>query len=235
MPERVYRNVDLDLDDLADGVIDWFVQDGFEVQDFIEGATIFLQAKKENLVTKLSFNSQAVNVRLTPLARGFRVDVTTGEWLDKGVGAAAAVGLRLINPLIAIGAGAATGYGIYQQLKLPERVLDYVEWYVNQHGRLDEEYEGPRQRVSTRREVEIDEDIEAMRGARDRDQAAPAPAPAASGGFCASCGAALHAGARFCHACGTSVTASAPPPADRPAASEPPPPGGDLPRVPPED
>src|SRR5690606_32236581 len=121
MAERTYRNVDVDLDDLADAIVGWFEHDGFEVQDFQEGPSIYIQSRKQSLLTKVSFTGQALNVRLSPLARGFKIDITSGEWLEKGVGAgAAALALRFLNPFVAVGAGVATGYGIYQQLKLPE-------------------------------------------------------------------------------------------------------------------
>ena len=136
MAERTFRNTDVDLDDLADALVDWLTRDGFDVQDFLEGSTIFIQARKENLLTKLSFTGQALNVRLFPLSRGFRIDIGNGEWLDKGLGAGvAAVAVRFINPLVGLGAGAATGFGIYQQLKLPERLLDFVESWLDEHGR----------------------------------------------------------------------------------------------------
>ena len=227
MPERVSRNVDLDLDDLADAVIDWFVRDGFAVQDFVEGSTLFLQARKENLVTKLSFTGQALNVRLTPLARGFRVDVAAGEWLDKSVGAGvAALAVKFINPLLGVGAGVATGYGVYQQLKLPERVLAYIEWYVDEHGRSDDDAGERRPRRSSRRsEDDIDREIAGL-SSTSAPPTAPTPttptstsAPQRAGGFCPKCGARLYPDAVFCHECGARL---APPPADDADGPEPP-------------
>ncbi|MBI5833122.1 MAG: zinc ribbon domain-containing protein [Armatimonadetes bacterium] len=239
MPERVFRNVDLDLDDLADAVVDWFVRDGFSVQDFVEGSTVFLQARKENLVTKLSFTGQALNVRLTPLARGFRVDVAAGDWLDKGVGAGVAgLAIKFINPILGVGAGMATGYGIYQQLKLPERVLEYIEWYVDEHGRPEDDAEERRPRRSARRsDDDIDREIAGLSEAKP--PTAPAPtttaAPVRGGGFCPQCGATLYQGAVFCHECGTRLGAPAAAPTPPTPPTPPAPAGSEAPRPSPDD
>ncbi len=130
MSERTYRDVEIDLDDLADAVVDWFEHDGFEVQDFQEGPGIFIQARKQSLLNRLSATGQALNVRLSPLSSGFRVQVSAGEWLDKGIGAAAALALRALSLPLALGAGVATGFGIYQQLKLPEQLLEFIDLFV---------------------------------------------------------------------------------------------------------
>lgn len=179
MRERTYRNVDVDLDDLADAVVDWFERDGFEVQDFQEGPSIFIQARKTSLMSKLSFTSQALNVRLSPLSRGFRVEVGAGEWLDKGVGAAATgLALRFINPLVALGAGAATGYGIYQQLKLPELLLDHVESYIERHGvdlseRELEERQPRDPRGGRRRTDDVDDELADLRREAEAERRRP--------------------------------------------------------------
>lgn len=206
MPERTYRDLEVDLDDLADAVCDWFEHDGFEVQDFQEGPAIFIQARKQNLMSTLSATTQALNVRLQPLPDGFRVQIGAGEWFDKGVGAVATgLALRFLNPLIALGAGAATGYGIYQQLKLPEQLLDFIEMYVARHAAPRDEPARPVRR-SARRSVETEVEDELA------DLRATPPAPAA--GYCGQCGAELRGGDRFCHACGARIEPTEPPAAD---------------------
>jgi len=219
MAERTYRNVDIDLDDLADALVLWFERDGFEVQDFQEGPAILIQAKKQNLVTKLSFTSQALNVRFVPLARGLKVDITVGEWLDKGVGAVAAVALRVINPLVAVGAAAATGYGVYQQLRLPELTFEFLERYLDEHGvYLGERESEARRRRSQRRDVgDLENELEELRREPEMPHAGVAREQAAPGKFCPSCGTEVTRGSRFCHACGQALSA-APPPAEPPAA-----------------
>lgn len=181
MADRTWRDVEIDLDDLADAVVEWFERDGFEVQDFQEGPSIFIQARKQNLLTMVSGTGKALNVRISPLARGFKVEVGAGDWLDKATGASIAMAVRLISLPLAIGTGLATGYGIYQQLKLPEELLDFIDSYVDRHG------------VSTgggvkpRRRVEAEE-------APASDKAAVA--------FCPQCGAETSPGANFCQRCG---------------------------------
>ncbi len=206
MPERTYRDVEVDLDDLADAVIDWFEHDGFEVQDFQEGPAIFIQARKQSLLSTLSATTQALNVRLAPLTAGFKVQVGAGEWLDKGVGAlATGLALKFLNPFVALGAGVATGFGIYQQLKLPDLLLDFVEVYVDRHGAPLAEREAPARRPRRGREVEAE--LEELR----REPAASAdpasPTSPASGPFCRQCGKALRADDRFCAGCGAKVEA----------------------------
>jgi hypothetical protein len=212
MAERSFRNVEVDLDDLADAVVAWLERDGFEVQDFLEGPTVFIQARKENLVTKLSFTGQALNVRLTPLARGFKVDVGPGDWLDKGVGVGvAAVAVRFINPLVGLGAGVATGYGIYQQMRLPERVMDFVESFLDEHGLLGTEPEERKpRRAKERDEAAIDEELEELRrdvGELGATAAASKSTGATAGKFCPKCGQRAYTEAAFCHHCGQDLRA----------------------------
>jgi len=198
MAERTYRDVEVDLDDLADAVVDWFEHDGFEVQDFQEGPGIFIQARKQSLLTTLSATTQALNVRLSPLSSGFRVQVGAGEWLDKGIGAAAAVALRLINLPLALGAGVATGYGIYQQLKLPEQLLEYIDLFVDRHGLVrDEVGLEPRRSRRPRREDDIEDELAEL---KDEPRRTPSAKPAAA--HCSSCGAELRPGDKFCWSCG---------------------------------
>ncbi|MCC7491071.1 MAG: zinc ribbon domain-containing protein [Fimbriimonadaceae bacterium] len=198
MPERVYSDLDLDLDDLADAIVDWFEHDGFEVQDFQEGPAIFIQARKQNLMTTLSATSQALNVRLAPLSAGFKVQVGSGEWLDKGVGAIASVALKFLNPLLAVGTAAATGYGVYKQLKLPELLLDFIDMYVDRHA-------APRP----------DREVSERRPRREPAAAgAPTPAeppPGTGARFCPQCGAAVKPADRFCASCGARLEAAAEP------------------------
>lgn len=220
MSERYYRNVELDLDDLADALIEWFERDGFLVQDFQEGPTILVQARKETPLTKISFTSQALNVRLAPLTRGFKAEVLAGEWMDKGVGAAAAaVAVKFINPLLGLGAAASTGYGIYQQMILPEKAFEFIERFVDEHGVDLGEREGDSRRRRARgRDVSVDDELAELKREPEPTRVTEprAKAPAVPGSFCPNCGEATGAGARFCHACGQSLSAAAPSPTPAP-------------------
>jgi len=200
MSERTYRDVEIDLDDLADAVVDWFEHDGFEVQDFQEGPGIFIQARKQSLLNRLSATGQALNVRLSPLSSGFRVQVSAGEWLDKGIGAAAALALRALSLPLALGAGVATGFGIYQQLKLPEQLLEFIDLFVDRHG-LQREEAGLEPRRGGRRpprEDEVDAELAELKGEPPRRPAAQRPAA----GLCPACDAELRPGDKFCWSCG---------------------------------
>ncbi|MBI2302719.1 MAG: zinc ribbon domain-containing protein [Armatimonadetes bacterium] len=201
MPERTFRDVEIDLDDLADAVVDWFERDAFEVQDFQEGPSIFIQARKQSLLNTLSGTGKSLNVRLSPLSRGFKIEVGAGDWLDKGAGAAVAFGVRMLNPLLFFPAIAATGYGIYQQLKLPEELLDFVEVYVDEHGVGTVTNE--RQTRTRRRDVSIDEELEELKSGRP---ATAAPAEREAGKrYCPKCGAQASGDANFCHGCGADL------------------------------
>lgn len=240
MPERTYRDVDIDLDDLADAVVDWFERDKFEVQDFQEGPSIFVQARKQNVLTMVSGTGKALNVRLSPLSRGFKVEIAAGDWLDKGVGAGVALAARAIFLPLAIGAAAATGYGIYQQLRLPEELLDFIDSFVDRRGvDLDQPQRSARrssadpaeaeldqpqrsERRSTPAPADVEEELESMRRRRGERGGEPAepearPSSRATKRFCPQCGAEVSADARFCHACGQSLR---PPAADDDSTDE---------------
>jgi len=109
----------------------------------------------------------------------------------------------------------ATGYGIYQQLKLPERILEYVEWYVDEHGRVDEEAEERRPRRSARRGDEaIDQEIASL--SEQKPVPTTSTAPVRGGGFCPRCGTSQYQDAIFCHECGTRLAGPTPPAASTP-------------------
>ena len=220
MPERTYRDVDLDLDDLADAVVDWFERDSFEVQDFQEGPSIFIQARKQSVLTMVSGTGKALNVRLSPLSRGFKVEIAAGDWLDKGVGAGLAIAARAIFLPLAVGAAAATGYGIYQQLKLPEELLDFIDSFVDRRG-VDLDTPARGERRSPAAPADVEEELEAMRRRRTArtDDAPPEPRPATrtTRRYCPQCGAQVSADAKFCQACGQALR---PPAADDDSSQE---------------
>lgn len=202
MADRTYRDVDVDLDDLADAIIDWFEHDEFEVQDFQEGPAIFIQARKQSLLSRISATTQALNVRLSPLSSGFKIQVGAGEWMDKGVGAlATGLAVRLAAWPLALGAGVATGFGIYQQLKLPDLLLEFVDMYVERHGVFVDE-PAPDRRRGTRREparaVEVEEELDDLRQERGTGRGRPSL-------YCPECGKPVKPSDNFCPSCGARV------------------------------
>lgn len=209
MPERTFRNVEIDLDDLADAVVEWFEADSFEVQDFQEGPSIYIQARRQNLLSTVTGTGKALNVRLSPLSRGFKIEVGPGDWLDKGIGAGVAIATRFVFLPLAIGTGIATGWGIYKQLKLPDQLLDFVADYVAQNGvnlesRGIEERRTKREReAATRvRDDDVEQELADLRRRRGEKATASRPASVTSKRYCPECGAEVPSGSNFCGSCG---------------------------------
>ena len=105
---------------LIDNLTSWLNSAGYRTQRFMtEDNGILIQAVKYGLWRKFIGMSTAVNVVLHHAGSEITVETSVGSWLDKAL--VGTVSLFAICPL-----GITKACGVWQQLKLPERVNDVI-------------------------------------------------------------------------------------------------------------
>lgn len=126
MALRIYRTK-ITAAELSRAIALWFHRRDFETQCFNDGSTFLVQAKKGGTLAKVAGMSYALTVRLKQREGGVEVETGAGRWLDKA--AAGAVGWLAFFPL-----AVTAGIGLYNQGKLVEDLLNFLEVYVAEAG-----------------------------------------------------------------------------------------------------
>ena len=122
MAFRIY-NTGLKVGHLGRAVEAWFHRRGYETQLLEDGQSIVMQAKKGGTLAGMAGMSYALTVWLRPREGGVEVETGSGRWLDKA--AVGAVGWLAFFPL-----AVTAGIGVYNQSKLSEELLTFLELYV---------------------------------------------------------------------------------------------------------
>ena len=105
-----------EYESLIDNLISWLNSAGYRTQRLMtEDNGILIQAAKYGLWRKFIGMSTAVNVVLHHAGSEITVEIGAGSWLDKAL--VGSVSLFFLWPL-----GITTACGVWQQLKLAERV-----------------------------------------------------------------------------------------------------------------
>uniref|UniRef100_A0A7C2EI54 Uncharacterized protein n=1 Tax=Ammonifex degensii TaxID=42838 RepID=A0A7C2EI54_9THEO len=126
MAFRIYRTK-IAAGELGRAITLWFSRRGFETQSLAAGETFIVQAKKGGTLAKVAGMSYALTVRLKQREGGVEVETGAGQWLDKA--AAGAVGWLAFFPL-----AVTAGIGFYNQGKIMEDLLTFLEYYVAEAG-----------------------------------------------------------------------------------------------------
>ncbi|ACX52678.1 hypothetical protein Adeg_1583 [Ammonifex degensii KC4] len=126
MSLRIYRTM-LTPEHLGQAVELWFKRRGFETQRLRDETGVVVQARKGGTWAQVAGMSAAFTVHLRPREEGVEVSTQITRWLDKA--AAGAAGVLIFSPLML-----TAGWGIYQQNKLKEELLTFLEYYVAEVG-----------------------------------------------------------------------------------------------------
>ncbi|MGO0122002.1 hypothetical protein [Desulfothermobacter acidiphilus] len=126
MSIRMYRT-SLTPEHLGQAVEIWFQRRAFETQKLEDKSGVVVQARKGGTWAQVAGMSAAFTVYLRPLPEGVEVSTQVTRWLDKA--AAGAAGALIFAPLML-----TAGWGIYQQNKLKEELLTFLEYYVAEVG-----------------------------------------------------------------------------------------------------
>lgn len=106
---------------LIDNLVEWFDEEGFETQKFTtDDDGILVQAAKRGSWRNFVGMSSALNVAFYNEDGEVLVKMGSGKWIDKAV--IGTVSLFFFWPL-----SITTGIGVWQQLKLPDRINDIIE------------------------------------------------------------------------------------------------------------
>lgn len=117
----------VDLDDLVSRLQSWLQREGFTTQvlQTEDGGTL-IQVEKQGSWRKFLGMSTALNVVLRRQGDELAVEVGAGQWVDKA--AAGVVSLFILWPLAVTAA-----IGAWDQMKLPERIFDYIANCLHRH------------------------------------------------------------------------------------------------------
>lgn len=195
--QRVYSVKDLDLKHLAQSLTDWFQAQEYRCQTLTTPGGLTVQARARGLKAGV-----ALNVVMMQQDDNLQVKVGTGKWVWHA--ASGVVALIVFWPLLGLSA-----YQVYQQNKIMEDAILFVDQYVGTGGQVVMPGLLPPQAPAAKAAVQPTEQTrcpscqEPVRaGAKFCDSCG-----AKLEVECVSCGATLRPGAKFCGACGEAVKA----------------------------
>ncbi len=111
---------------LISDLINWLTGQNFNCQQLTteDGGTL-LQVSKKGGWRKIVGMSTALNVVFHQSVNNITVEIGAGRWLDKA--AVGAVGALLVFPPLAV----AAGFGAWLQIKLPNKIYQYISEKCN--------------------------------------------------------------------------------------------------------
>ena len=103
----------------------WLLGEGFECQKLqTEDDGTLLQIEKVGGWRKFVGRSAALNIVFHQVENTVNVEIGTGRWMDKA--ATGAVAFLFLWPLAVM-----PGIGAWQQLKMPERVFEFIAAFLH--------------------------------------------------------------------------------------------------------
>jgi len=124
METRIYQTRDLDLQSIAQALVQEYQAEGFETQQFGDSNQAIVQLKKESTLRSITGFDKALGISLQRSGDGTMVQVGAQDWVDQI--AVGAVGLVLYPLLITAAIGAV------QQRNVVNDVLDSIDRLVRQ-------------------------------------------------------------------------------------------------------
>lgn len=198
--QRIYSAPGVDLQALAQALLEWYQQQGFESQIVPSaGGGLTVQARKEDTLRKVSGTSAALSVNLIRQGDNLTVQAGAAKWADKAVvGVAAAI---IFWPLLILPA-----YGAYKQKDLIDDTFVFIDQYLGSAGMIAAPTGAPAgaaATTATNLAVHCPSCNQPLReGARFCDKCGSALITE-----CPKCKADLRPGAKFCDACGAPIEA----------------------------
>ncbi len=180
MERRTFYGPDINLEALAQALVDFFARDRYRTQMMpVHPAGFMVQAAKEDALRKISGTDTALTAVLNLEGEYVAVDLGGAKWADKGL--VAGVGALLFFPVLI-----TAGIGTYNQTHLQNDVWQFIEQYIHTHSKA-----GP-----------------GPQGVAQAKPPAPPPPAAGVAGVCAQCKQPLPPGSKFCNACGAAVSSA---------------------------
>ncbi|WP_103666463.1 zinc ribbon domain-containing protein [Pseudanabaena sp. BC1403] len=117
---RTYQIPEIDLNELADNLQDWYKSKNFTVQKLtVDGGGVLVQASQGGWRDVVGISS-SLNVVLRQNESTLLVEIGAGKWLDKA--AVGAVGVFFLWPLAVTNA-----WGVWKQSQLPKQTYDFIQ------------------------------------------------------------------------------------------------------------
>ena len=176
--QRVFSAPDLDLQHLADSLMQWLQLQGNDTQVVKTPGGLTVQARHTQSTAAKWGGGVALNVMMIQQGENLQVQVGTGKWTIQAVSGVAAV--ILFWPLLALPA-----YAAYKQKQLIDDTWQFIGQYLSSGGQT----------------------TMPAAAASPRPQFAGAPAPSTQVA-CPSCGKPVRANAKFCPECGAKLQVS---------------------------
>lgn len=102
----------------------WLSAEGFKCQRLqMEDGGIVIQIEKVGGRRKVVGMSTAVHIVFHQIENMVNVEIGNGRWLDKA-------GAGMLSAIILWPLAITAGIGVWQQMKLPERVFGYLAEYI---------------------------------------------------------------------------------------------------------
>ncbi len=102
----------------------WLSAEGFKCQRLqMEDGGIVIQIEKVGGWRKVVGMSTAVHIVFHQIENMVNVEIGNGRWLDKA-------GAGMLSAIILWPLAITAGIGVWQQMKLPERVFGYLAEYI---------------------------------------------------------------------------------------------------------
>ena len=124
METRIYQTRDLDLQSIAQALVQEYQAEGFEAQQFGDSNQVVVQLKKESTLRSITGFDKALGISLQRSGDATLVQVGAQDWVDQI--AVGAVGLVFYPLLITAAVGAV------QQRNVVHDVLDSIDRLVRQ-------------------------------------------------------------------------------------------------------
>ncbi len=124
METRIYQTRDLDLQSIAQALVQEYQAAGFEAQQFGDSNQVVVQLKKESILRSITGFDKALGISLQRSGDATLVQVGAQDWVDQI--AVGAVGLVFYPLLITAAVGAV------QQRNVVHDVLDSIDRLVRQ-------------------------------------------------------------------------------------------------------
>ncbi len=114
----------------------WFAEEGFKCQKLqTEDGGTLLQIEKVGGWRKFVGMSTALNIVFHQVENTVNVEIGAGRWIDKA--ATGTIGFFILWPLVVI-----AGIGAWQQLKMPERVFEYIATFLSPYTHCNDNAHG---------------------------------------------------------------------------------------------
>jgi hypothetical protein len=122
---RRYTCTPVDAPQLIGDVKGWLNEQGFDSQQMnTEDQSLLLQIKKRGGWRNYVGMATSLNILFHQSADTLTVEIGAGKWIDKA--AVGTVSMFVLWPL-----AVTAGYGAWEQMKMPEKVFDYIGTRLN--------------------------------------------------------------------------------------------------------